>query len=430
MLAIAMHKQQREDAIEDALEELSYAFPRLNTLRELKPKASLRALLVEVFALVILFCRDTIDYFSKRIGRLVAALSPKELKMKTLGELRKKLSEIRNECEIIMLQELAAIRLQLEDVQRTSTDTNKRVHMVQRRADRESRAELRRLLGLKMQSNGYFPNTDVEEYKSVLALDFAERREKPRRGRRARGPRQATWDMLKEQNAFSEWVENHFSSLLVLSGTNWREDTQTPLCWLSHASVLAVEAFQKQAVDRGPESPLCLLWFFFQANYTRPDRQKASFADVIQHLICQLAEQQPDLLQSRWEHITDTIASSRWSDPNRERAFMSMAQLLRDLMAKLPEGTEVRLIVDRLDQCRWTDDPSDKTDELHNAVWALLSLAQDRSLAKKNVRTKILLVVDEGSGRMISGVMGSQRGRSLEMVTDWAEETDDEDEED
>lgn len=43
LLSVAAHKQQREEEIEGALEELAIAFPRLKTLESLEPGNGLRA---------------------------------------------------------------------------------------------------------------------------------------------------------------------------------------------------------------------------------------------------------------------------------------------------------------------------------------------------------------------------------------------------
>lgn len=156
LLSVAVHKQHREEAIEEAMEELTYAFPRLNVLQRLRPGETLCVLVVEVYCLVILFCRDTIGYYARRLRRLKAAVSPKELKMKTLSQLRTKLREIRKESEVMLLEEVDEMRKQLNQIQVTGVDTNSRVRDTQSymrrtitQADADYLASFRRLLDLR-----------------------------------------------------------------------------------------------------------------------------------------------------------------------------------------------------------------------------------------------------------------------------------------
>lgn len=103
---MAVHKQQREDSIEQALQELAYAFPRLQTLQRPNQKDSLRTLLADVCGLVIEFCRETAEGLAPRgsLRRLASAMSPKESKMETVAQIRGRLLEMCKEREIVILE--------------------------------------------------------------------------------------------------------------------------------------------------------------------------------------------------------------------------------------------------------------------------------------------------------------------------------------
>lgn len=413
LLSAVVYKQRREEAIEEALEELAYAFPRLDTLRIIRPKDSLRALIVEVFELVIIFCRETIDYFAKRLCRLMKALSPKELKMKTVSRLRVKLLEIRRECEVMVLEELADMRKQLRQIQTTGNDTNSRVREGQvwmlksnLRAEESYLSELKQLLDLKRPVHAASSNT-VAQYKSVLTKALSDHR------RKRRSPRQMSWALLKEERTFSNWLERAESAMLLLGGSNWLDDSSIQLNWLSYASALVVELTTQ---------PACVLFFFCQTDYTIPRRKRRNFSDVVRNLIYQFAEQHPDRLRSRREDIAEALESPKWQDKDCAVAFDTMAQLLVKLMAAFDEGTEITIVIDRLDQCRWSDDPDNEVNELDKAVGSLLDVVRHPSLA--HLRIKVLLVMDEGPAQEIAKIMKWAKGRALDWKVDWDQEAD------
>lgn len=113
------------------MEEITHAFPRLNTLQRLHPNDNLNALIVDVFRSTICFCRDSITYFKKpSMDRVKQALKPNGLKVETISRLRVKLSQIHKECEIKMLEDLndadlklEAMHIHLEEIQQTGKDT-------------------------------------------------------------------------------------------------------------------------------------------------------------------------------------------------------------------------------------------------------------------------------------------------------------------
>ena len=53
LVTVAVRKVEHEDLIEEVLEELAHAFPRLNVLEHIEPRDNLRALLVGAFEMTI-----------------------------------------------------------------------------------------------------------------------------------------------------------------------------------------------------------------------------------------------------------------------------------------------------------------------------------------------------------------------------------------
>ncbi|XP_014551172.1 hypothetical protein COCVIDRAFT_31240 [Bipolaris victoriae FI3] len=229
VVAVAVLKQQREESIERVLEELSHAFPRLNTLQELDPGPQLKQPIVSVFELSIIFYRETITYFTEP-RRLLKAMSPSEIKMETVCKLRMTLLEVCKECEIFMLQklenvasELRRIKLELQEmtirleavsdttgsIEIRGLDTNVRVQENQwrLRQDAESRAKSKALSELK----GQMQLKNVEEQpildvassvKQVLTAGLSQRR------RKTRGPlQQISKAMLMQDGNFLSWSE-------------------------------------------------------------------------------------------------------------------------------------------------------------------------------------------------------------------------------
>ncbi len=60
-----MHKDHHEDAIEDALRQLTLDFPRLEILEDVYPTPEMQSLIAQVYQQVIVFARDCVHYFTR-----------------------------------------------------------------------------------------------------------------------------------------------------------------------------------------------------------------------------------------------------------------------------------------------------------------------------------------------------------------------------
>jgi hypothetical protein len=359
LVAIAVHKQAREEALEDALEELACAFPRFEILERVRRTDSLRLLIVEVFELVILFCREAIAYFAQKLRRLAKAFSP--LKLKNLTRLRMKLSEIQKECTFAALEELADTRRQLRKVQEqlrriedTGDDTNSRMRESQAWAKKTSSQakepymfDLKKRLGLDRYEDA--SSHMVARYKTLLGNEFSGHRKKHK------SARQLTPELLRQEHVFSSWTERADSTVLVLGGKNWLDDTTIQLNWLSYASVYMVESVR--------QSTLLLSWFC-QTAYTVNRRKRRSFPEILRSFIYQLVEQRSKYVQPQLDEISEAMESADWRSEDCSIAFDAMVEYLASLLKAFEKDDEIVIVLDRLDQCCWGDDPVKGTSKL------------------------------------------------------------------
>lgn len=412
LLKAVINKRQQEEAIEEGLEELTYALPRLDTLLRLRATKNLRTLVVDVFQLVIVFCRESILYCTNRVRRLKDSVRPERVKMKPLSQLRRKLAEIHKESEMILREDIDRMSKQLEHVKITGDDTNRVIRGTQawlHTSDME--AENAYLNTLKRQlysrtSGSPMTLVTVAEYKRVLHNEFSSHK---------RSPRTMSWALLEEQKSFSDWYTSPKSSLLILGGINLVDDTAIQLNWVSGASTLLIERPQESKN----------LFFLCQTTYTVPRRQRRSFSDVIDSLIYQLVQGYPQQLHHLHHDIADVLASDKWHDQSWDAMVEIKFELLTRLLAALDNGAGLTFIIDRLDQCRWGDVSDDESMALDKAIAQLLEVAEDKTLA--HLHLKVFLVMDEGSaqelGKQFSWAV--KRG-TLYCKSDWQQEREDE----
>lgn len=426
LATVAVNKQRREDAIEEILVDITHDFPRLNTLQEVWPKPGLQKLILEVFELAIILCREIIKYFTTSSGgRVKKAINPKELKMKTMSQLRKKLVEVRKECEVIVLEalrdtrmDLKEVRAQLEEIRATNKDiqivgrdTNSRVqeHQVWMRSESDTKtreaylSDLRRRL--KFNTSSHMSITDsTAKVTTILHDQFSGLRRRRKRGKLL------SHSMLMGEKTFSKWFETSKSSVLVLGGSNWVDDSAIQLNWLSYASTWVTTSAQPSR---------CTLAYFCQTDYRVTKRQARDFLDVMRSLIYQLAMQSPLATLPHIEDLVD-ITPLALQDRGGTVALENMAQLMVKFLETCDKNSVITIVIDRLDQCRWSDNPDAGSSTLETAVESLLDVVRHTSLDSLKIR--VLLVMDEGPARKIARHFRSWTGRGLEAKADWNQE--------
>jgi hypothetical protein len=210
-------------------------------------------------------------------------------------------------------------------------------------------------------------------------------------------------------------LEQPKSTVFVLGGSNWVEDSAIQLNWLSYASIRMATEMQQSSIT---------LSFFCQTEYrlVSPCKRR-TFQDVVCSLIYQLAEQSPSGTEPRAEDLEDALSASEWQSSNCEVSFGSMVHLLIRPLTACDESSIITIVNDRLDQCNWANDQHENADALRMAVGSLIDLVSDPTLSYLNFR--ILLVMDEGPARHITSRLQSWKGLRFEGLVDWHQEAED-----
>lgn len=432
-------KQQREDAVEDMLEELAYAFPRINTLKELYRKPQLQTLIVNIFELTIKFCREVSSYFAKRsLGRVKQVFVPDDEKAKIAARLRKKLNQLRQEGEILMHEkleearwELSEVRIRLQettgqlkgleqlnkDIQSTGNDTNQHVRenhkrLIDAEISREKKTyldELRNLLGLDKRQQS--PGATCTLLKSKLEREFSEHR------RRGHGdPQLLTPEILLAEPTYASWLQSKKSAICLLSGTNLVDDASVQLNWLSATSTYTYEHCPADGI---------ILGVFCQTDYVVNKRHQLTFSTVMSSLIVQLAATHPTGLKHRRENIQSAIRAPDWGAPT-SGGYAAMTRLFADLLEDFEQGETVTIVIDRLDQCYWGDENEVRAEVLDGVISSLLlDLISNEDL--KHLKIKLLLVMDCVPAMKIRKNFDWAIPRPLMCRLEWDQEVGDED---
>lgn len=444
LATVAVRKVEQEDLIEEVLEELTHAFPRMNVLEYIEPRNSLRALIVGAFEMTVLFCRRASEYCTASSLRRVKEASLKKEKMlKTVSRLRVKLSEIHRECEVIMVQDMKAIRktldamtiklsnaaeeisetkIRLQEVQArsrevhaTGEDTNNRVREGQVWMERQERskaqkvylAELRKTLDLKDMTK----TADAIFRVRILLRRLSENQE-----RDGKCAVQSSPNTLKMNTTFLRWCERSQSSMLVLGGYNFIRETDSEpedeeeMTWLSCASAwFAEEALRKPSVT---------LSYFGQLTYTVRRQQRQSFWYVIKTFVYQLAQTLPENSMEEFEKAISEIDSQALDGADNVGAIEHMTGILIAALAVFPGSTTISVVLDRLDQCLWDTFAAKGVDGLGHAVRFLLQLARHPQLSHLSI--KILLVMNNRSAVKVARTQ--KWVDQFESITNWCQE--------
>jgi hypothetical protein len=200
--------------------------------------------------------------------------------------------------------------------------------------------------------------------------------------------------------------------MLILGGSNLVDDDSIQLNWLSYASVWAVETMQESGH---------ILAAFCQTDYTLTKGTRGKFVDIMQSLIYQLAEKHPSGLRSRREETSEALHSPLWCHSNPLVAYEKMTQTLSMRIAGFEDGTNITIVIDRLDRCAWSNEHVAARVALDAAISFLLALVQDESL--HHLRVKVLLVMDAiPAMRVAKRLEWGRRHGALQYKVDWDQE--------
>ncbi|UJO13856.1 hypothetical protein CLAFUW4_03721 [Fulvia fulva] len=296
VLSVAVQKQLREDKIVEALAEITLTLPRLESLRSISPEPGLRQQIIRVFVRLISFSQETIEYYISRAKRIKQITFSKW--STTLSELRTALLELRKEMEIVMLLKISRIEAQLHDIQRTgnsthslANSTNSLLKEAWLRSNEEMLSSLRTHLVIGSELEAH---VDPESYKTTLTAQFSGLRRPYRRNRPSTSPPEVTWHHFLANGAFRRWHDGSQSTIPLLSGTNWAEDSTIELNWLSYASVYLAQASVSQTNN------VCIP-FFCQTEHTTRTQQsrRCTLSTMMRYMVYQLAEQHSTQLRAK-----------------------------------------------------------------------------------------------------------------------------------
>ena len=107
------------------------------------------------------------------------------------------------------------------------------------------------------------------------------------------------------------------------------------------------------------------------------DRRRRTIQDLMASLLYQIANSQPKLLRSGVEAIRDAIASDEWNSEDEEVALEVIAALFIEVLSTLDSDEEFTLVIDRIDQCRWSSEIEDSGSSIENALLWLLHVVRE-----------------------------------------------------
>lgn len=377
LLGVAVHKSQREEVIEDTLEELHFAFPRLQVLTDLQPSNKLQELIADVFALVITYLKEATEYYLYRRQRLKDTFVPSKIKGKTLTRIRKQLAEIRKESDILMLQDIRKMRHTIEDMNRTLRSTQASVLAQGSSADGTLLSNLRSLLGVRADS----AHMSFTDYSKLLTTAFNVRRAA------IHVPYETTHSLLMENSSFAQWNRSEQSSILFVGGVNWHKQSCRDLNWLSQGSLIVIDHHKTQGHK--------VIWFLCQTDWTVSSRKRCTLQEILAHLIYELVCLHQDRLRIRHDYIQATVGSDPWKNGSPEEILNLFSELFLVLLLEFGAGAALTIVIDRLDRCRWNDEEGQEGWSMRFVLEMFLDMME-----KAVSRLKVLVVVDTLAAQM------------------------------
>lgn len=443
MLSIFVHKTQREQALDEGFAELALALPRLQTLQNLRQEGMkddlvsferLEALVMTTFCQIIKLARETAEYYSSKSRRIKDAMLPEQKKNANLIDVRNTLCEIRNECDILMLTRITTLHQKLEaisvDVRKTrveSAHAGSQLRRARESSDTSHLAELRQILGVQELS----ANVNVKKYKSLLASAFFSG--SALRSKYCR-PKKISMELLRGEGEFDKWWASSKSCLLLAGGSNFVDDHSSgSLNWLSYGAILAIEELRLQ--DRN------VAFFLAQTSWSVNERKRCTIRQIIVNLIYQISAMHDDLLRSKIDRLKAAVQSAAWNENNGDAFWLKAQPLLLEIFSTFSCEEEIFIVVDRLDQCAWSeyedeyeedeDDSSPSSSsssssptglDMCHAIEELLHIA-----AEAHCHVKILLTMDAASSQKVArgrSRMSKKERKVLLLKAEWCQATD------
>ena len=335
-LSIAARKQEREDEINRTIVEFSRHCPRLRILREIYPDEGLKRHIGEIYANIIDFARSATVYYQRRsIGRVISSSNPKAKVTQTIEDIQTSLVNIRQDCEALMQQRVHELSNQVENLKEQLVRMNTSLERNQRNRNAKYMARLRDCFNIP---DGLA--SDISPYKSLLFNAIFQQ------SCGSSYPTLMTRNKVEQEPAFNQWLNDVDAGILFLSGKNAAWINQTTLNWLSQATVLMAERLKDEKQE--------LAYIFCQTKSLLGQSEKPLVKSVFTYLTLQLLERRPTDPQHIGSEIEAMVHGDEWNSGNEYDTLQAGTKLIKRVLQTYGSDETVFLIIDRIDQCRWT----------------------------------------------------------------------------
>jgi hypothetical protein len=356
-LSVAARKQEKEDEITCTIAEFARHCPRLQIFRDVYADEDLKRHIMEMYDSIIEFARSATEYYQRRsIGRIISSSNPKLRVTQTIEDVQSGLVNIRRDCEALMQQRIHELSRLVEEMKVEQVRTNESLEQTQRNRNAKYMARLKSQLDLP---NGLASNLSL--YESLLSKEIFEQ---PSRG--STFPTRTTRKKLEKEPAFTQWMSDLDPGLLFLSGKNAAWINQTTLNWLSQAAVQTAERLKEEKQEVGH--------IFCQTKSLLGPSEKHSIKSIFAHLAFQLLESRPTDPRDISSEFEAIVQSDEWKSEDEHDALRAGTMLLQKVLGTYRSDETVFLIIDRIDQCRWSYETERLRQGVCNALDALLSL--------------------------------------------------------
>jgi hypothetical protein len=324
---------------------------------------------------VIIFARETTQYYTSRSQRWKETLVPDRFKSGTIVEIRDHLKKVREQCDILMLAQIASLHTKLDDMSVVLHQTASWMRQANLAASQLHESNLRKLLSIDSKSANTGPDA-LDSLGSLLRNSF------PQRQSIGMNPEPPSLGLLKVDRDFSSWWEAQNSCLLLAGGANWRSGRSAgTLNWLSEGALLVIKKLQEQRTQ--------VAYYLVQSTPLIGKIHRRSLRDVTAELVFQIAVMREDGFRGELDSLETLVNSSAWNEDSAGKFLEAARTLLLGIFSTFTAQCQVWIVIDRLDQCSWSDDDEKDEDDVRNALGILLSVISEVACC-----VKILVTVD------------------------------------
>jgi hypothetical protein len=336
-LSVAVLKQEREDEINRAILEFSRHCPRLKILKEIYPDEELQRHIAEMYTNIIQFARSaTLFYQRGSIRRIVSSSNPKDKVAQIIEDIQTGLVNIRLDCETLMQQRVYELLKQTESLKEQLSKVNTSLERSHRDRNAKHLAKLKDRLG---HLHGF--DSSISFYRLLLSDAIFQQQ-----SRGSSYPTSMTNNILEEEPAYNHWLKSVDAGILLLSGKNAAWINQTTLNWLSQAAILVVEYLKMEEKES--------VYVFCQTKPLLAQNDKPSIKSVFADVALQLFEKRPIDHQYIDSEVETIMCGDQWNSGDEYDTLQAGTKLINAALQTFHREETVFIVLDRIDQCKWT----------------------------------------------------------------------------